>query len=134
MRTLAVNSDPRAPEIRIDQLTGLRTILAPGRAARPDSFKTAASEPKGATECPFCEGHEDRTPPEAYALRPGDGGADTPGWKTRVVPNLYPALARPGTAGTGGGSAAPGTESEAGAFGSAGDPLLASRRAGEPDL
>ena len=129
-----MNSDPRAPEIRIDQLTGLRTILAPGRAARPDSFKAAASEAKGATECPFCEGREDRTPPEVYALRPGGGGADTPGWATRVVPNLYPALARPGIAGDDGGGAASGTESEAGAFASAGDPLLASRRAGEPDL
>jgi UDPglucose--hexose-1-phosphate uridylyltransferase len=127
-----VNSDARAPEIRIDQLTGLRTILAPGRAARPDSFKAVASEPKGSTECPFCEGREDRTPAEIYALRP-EGGADSPGWKTRVVPNLYPALARPGSAGDGEGAAS-GTESEAGAFASAGDPLLASRRAGEPDL
>jgi UDPglucose--hexose-1-phosphate uridylyltransferase len=128
-----VNSDPRAPEIRIDQLTGLRTILAPGRAARPDSFKAAVGEPKGSTECPFCEGREDRTPAEVYALRP-EGGADTPGWKTRVVPNLYPALALPGSAGDDGERAASGTESEAGAFASAGDPLLASRRAGEPDL
>jgi UDPglucose--hexose-1-phosphate uridylyltransferase len=127
-----VNSDARAPEIRIDQLTGLRTILAPGRAARPDSFKAAASEPKGSTECPFCEGRENRTPAEIYALRP-EGGADSPGWKTRVVPNLYPALAQPGSASDGEGAAS-GTESEAGAFASAGDPLLASRRAGEPDL
>ena len=29
-----------SPEIRIDQLSGLRTILAPGRAARPDNFTT----------------------------------------------------------------------------------------------
>jgi UDPglucose--hexose-1-phosphate uridylyltransferase len=129
-----VNSDQRAPEIRIDQLTGLRTILAPGRAARPDSFKAAASEPKGAAGCPFCEGREDQTPPEVGALRPGDGGADTPGWKTRVVPNLYPALAQPGAGGGGAGAPEPGTESEAGAFASTGDPLLASRRAGEPDL
>jgi UDPglucose--hexose-1-phosphate uridylyltransferase len=40
-----------------------------------------------------------------------------------VVPNLYPAL---------GGEDSPGAE--AGAFSSGGDPLLASRRAGEPDL
>jgi UDPglucose--hexose-1-phosphate uridylyltransferase len=41
---------------------------------------------------PFTEGHEDRTPPELYAVRPGDGAPDTPGWTVRVVPNLYPAL------------------------------------------
>jgi UDPglucose--hexose-1-phosphate uridylyltransferase len=51
-----------------------------------------------------------------------------------VVPNLYPALARPGTAEDGEGGPPPGTASEAGAFASTGDPLLASRRAGEPDL
>ncbi|HEU5252924.1 MAG TPA: hypothetical protein VFU16_06340 [Solirubrobacterales bacterium] len=44
-----------------------------------------------------------------------------------MVPNLYPAL---------GGEAAGETvpEAEAGSFASAGDPLLASKRAGEPDL
>ncbi len=41
---------------------------------------------------PFAEGHEDRTPPELYAIRPGGGPPDTPGWRVRVVPNLYPAL------------------------------------------
>ena len=41
---------------------------------------------------PFAEGHEDRTPPEVFAVRPGGGPADTPGWTVRVVPNLYPAL------------------------------------------
>jgi UDPglucose--hexose-1-phosphate uridylyltransferase len=45
-----------------------------------------------------------------------------------VVPNLYPAL--------GGDGAEPGGSpgAEAGAFASSGDPLLASRKAGEPDL
>lgn len=117
-----------APELRIDQLSGLPVILAPGRADRPDVFQTKASESKGPDDCPFCEGREDRTPSEAYATRPQGGEADTPGWTTRVVPNLYPALgegAGPGTTATGG---------EAGAFASAGDPLLQSRRSGEPDL
>jgi UDPglucose--hexose-1-phosphate uridylyltransferase len=87
-----------------------------------------ASEPKGPEGCPFCEGREERTPPEVLATRADGGAADTPGWTTRVVPNLYPALggeAEGGPASTGG---------EAGAFASAGDPLLESRRAGEPDL
>jgi UDPglucose--hexose-1-phosphate uridylyltransferase len=43
--------------------------------------------------CPFCKGQEERTPPEVYATRPEGGKADSPGWTTRVVPNLYPALA-----------------------------------------
>lgn len=132
---------PSSPEVRIDQLTGLRTILAPGRAARPDSFSPRSAEPKGPENCPFCEGREDRTPPELYALRPGDGEPDTPGWKTRVVPNLYPALGSPHELhGSFVGSdttkepqlAAP--AADAGSFASAGDPLLATKRAGEPDL
>jgi UDPglucose--hexose-1-phosphate uridylyltransferase len=106
----------------------LPTILAAGRADRPEGFRAVASEPKGPENCPFCEGREDRTPPESYATRAGGGAADTPGWTTRVVPNLYPALG--GEAGGGPAS----TGGEAGAFASAGDPLLESRRAGEPDL
>jgi UDPglucose--hexose-1-phosphate uridylyltransferase len=43
--------------------------------------------------CPFCEGREDKTPPETFALRPGGGAPDSPGWTVRVVPNLYPAFA-----------------------------------------
>jgi len=121
-----------APELRIDQLTGLRAILAPGRAERPDNFEAPKSEPKGAENCPFCEGREGRTPAEVYATRPGGGEADTPGWTTRVVPNLYPALAEEG--GTDGGAGSATTGGEAGSFSSAGDPLLESRRAGEADL
>jgi UDPglucose--hexose-1-phosphate uridylyltransferase len=45
-------------------------------------------------ECPFCEGREDRTPPETYAVAPAERRPDTPGWQVRVVPNLYPALER----------------------------------------
>lgn len=51
-----------------------------------------------------------------------------------MVPNLYPALAaeEPGNPGAPAAAGSPGAE--AGAFASSGDPLLASRRAGEPDL
>jgi UDPglucose--hexose-1-phosphate uridylyltransferase len=106
----------------------LPAILAPGRADRPAGFQPAASEPKGPENCPFCEGREDRTPPEVYATRPGGGETDGPGWTTRVVPNLYPALGGDGDA------SAAATQGEAGAFASSGDPLLESRRAGEPGL
>jgi UDPglucose--hexose-1-phosphate uridylyltransferase len=118
-----------SPELRIDQLSGLPAILAPGRADRPEGFKTSASEPKGPENCPFCEGREERTPPEVYATRAKGGTPDSPGWTTRVVPNLYPALGGEAAAASGSG-----TGGEAGAFASAGDPLLESRRAGEPDL
>jgi UDPglucose--hexose-1-phosphate uridylyltransferase len=111
-----------APEIRIDQLTGLRKILAAGRADRPIEFGVPERPPARTADCPFCEGREDRTPPETWADRPGGaGGADSPGWRVRAVPNLYPALSSFAGAGR---TADPGPR----------DPLLASARAGQPDL
>jgi UDPglucose--hexose-1-phosphate uridylyltransferase len=81
------------PEIRVDPLTGLRTIVASSRAGRPGGGLTAAPAPPLDPESdPFAEGHESRTPPELYAVRPEQGAPDTPGWIVRVVPNLYPAL------------------------------------------
>ncbi|CAN5123659.1 galactose-1-phosphate uridylyltransferase [soil metagenome] len=81
------------PEIRIDPLTGLRAIVATDRAARPGGELTVAQpEPIDPATDPFAEGHEDQTPPELFALRPGGGAADGPGWTVRVVPNRYPAL------------------------------------------
>jgi UDPglucose--hexose-1-phosphate uridylyltransferase len=118
------------PEVRIDQLTGLRTVLAPGRAERPDAFAPvpATPRPDAAETCPFCEGREDRTPPEVWAERPGGGGADTPGWVTRSVPNLYPVLADGET------EVASTPAAHESGLASAIDPLHASTRGSEPDL
>ena len=81
------------PELRIDPLSGLRVILAGERGARPGAFLGAAAETVvDPAEDPFIEGHEDRTPPEVYALRPDGGPPDSPGWRVRVVPNMFPAL------------------------------------------
>jgi UDPglucose--hexose-1-phosphate uridylyltransferase len=81
------------PEIRIDPLTGLRAIVAGDRANRPGGGLRAPPAPPLEPETdPFAEGHEDRTPPEVYAVRPNGGAANAPGWTVRVVPNLYPAL------------------------------------------
>lgn len=81
------------PELRIDPLSGLRTIVAGERAGRPGAgFTVEPRPPIDADADPFLEGHEDRTPPEVHALRPDGGAPDTPGWLVRVVPNLYPAL------------------------------------------
>jgi UDPglucose--hexose-1-phosphate uridylyltransferase len=80
-------------ELRIDPLSGHRTIVAGERSTRPGGEpRCEPPEPIDPDKDPFAEGHEDRTPPELYALRPGGGPADSPGWTVRVVPNLYPAL------------------------------------------
>jgi UDPglucose--hexose-1-phosphate uridylyltransferase len=84
------------PEIRIDPLSGHRTIVAGERSRRPGGEPGCSPpEPIDPAGDPFAEGHEDRTPPEIYATRPGGGPPDSPGWIVRVVPNLYPALAGP---------------------------------------
>lgn len=124
-----MSDETAGPEVRIDQLTGLRTILAPGRASRPDAFASPepALGPEAAERCPFCEGREERTPPEVWAAR-AEGGADTPGWSQRSVPNLYPVLGSQ-AGGTDGGRRA----AESGLSSSA-DPLGSSSRSSEPEL
>ncbi len=80
-------------QLRVDPLTGLRSIIASARADRPGGqFDIDPPPPIDAERDPFAPGNEDRTPPEVYAVRPNGGGPDTPGWTVRVVPNLYPAL------------------------------------------
>jgi UDPglucose--hexose-1-phosphate uridylyltransferase len=69
-------------EVRIDPLSGLRTIVAPERADRERDARD-----------PFAEGNESLTPPEVYALRPGGTPPDGPGWLVRAFPNRFPALA-----------------------------------------
>jgi UDPglucose--hexose-1-phosphate uridylyltransferase len=76
-------------QVRVDPLTGLKSIIAAGRATRPGGQFDLTPEPPIDTERdPFLPGHEDRTPPELYRVPDGDAG-----WSVRVVPNLYPALA-----------------------------------------
>ena len=123
-----MSDDKPQPEVRLDQLTGQRTILAPARADRPFDFGGVPSEPdeRARESCPFCEGREDRTPPETWGDRPGGGDPDTPGWRVRAVPNLYPALAQSW-------ADADGEAADAGVT-AAGDPLRAVSRGREPDL
>lgn len=70
-------------------------VIAPLRSRRPGAPCTSPGGEAGAetASCPFCEGHEDRTPPETFAVGPPDRAPDTPGWLVRVVPNKFPAFA-----------------------------------------
>src|SRR4051812_44397429 len=101
----------------IAPLSGLRTLVAGDRAVRPGGrLRSEPRPPVDPDSDPFLEGHEDRTPPEVFALRPGSGEPNTPGWLVRVVPNLYPALVPP----------------DEGPANAVADPLASGR--GEPDL
>jgi UDPglucose--hexose-1-phosphate uridylyltransferase len=65
-------------------------VIAPGRAKRPGAARAELDPPtpEELESCPFCAGHEERTPPQTLVL-PEQGD-----WRVRVVPNLYPALER----------------------------------------
>jgi UDPglucose--hexose-1-phosphate uridylyltransferase len=90
------------PEIRIDPLSGHRTIVAGERSRRPGGAPGLAPELRSTPRIdpandPFAEGNEQRTPPEIYALRPDGGAPNSRGWQVRVVRNLYPALSPDGS-------------------------------------
>ena len=85
------------PELRIDPLSGHKTIIAGDRSRRPGgephmSIAEQRPAPIARQDDPFAEGNEERTPPELYALRSPNSQPNGPGWSVRVVRNLYPAL------------------------------------------
>lgn len=79
------------PELRKDPVSRRWVIIATERAARPSDFMTEPQPIKGGF-CPFCEGNEDKTPPEIMAYRKKGTYQNQKGWSVRVVPNKFPAL------------------------------------------
>ena len=79
------------PELRREPISGRWVIVATERATRPTDFKTNPQIIKSSF-CPFCEGNEDKTPPEILAYRDNGSMPNTSGWRVRVVPNKFPAL------------------------------------------
>jgi UDPglucose--hexose-1-phosphate uridylyltransferase len=78
--------------LRYDVTTNDWVIFAPERARRPHApAEQAVVKPTPPDLCPFCAGNERLTAPEIYAVRRGSP-ANSPGWRTRVVPNKFPAL------------------------------------------
>ncbi len=80
------------PELRRDPIVGRWVIIATERAQRPTDLQRCPPAPQPAL-CPFCPGHEDKTPREVYvAGRLPSAPPNGPGWKVRAVPNRFPAL------------------------------------------
>src|SRR6516225_7514295 len=79
------------PELRKDPIVGRWVIIATERGKRPVAPKNEQIA-DGSTFCPFCEGHEDKTPHEILAYRDRQTKANEKGWHVRVVPNKFPAL------------------------------------------
>jgi UDPglucose--hexose-1-phosphate uridylyltransferase len=73
-------------DLRKDPVTGRWVIISTERQKRPNDFQIETVTTRGNELCPFCRGHEDKTPPEILSYRNGSG------WDVRVVPNRFPAL------------------------------------------
>ncbi len=83
--------------LRQDPLTGRWVIIATGRGGRPNEYPLLQRAGAAEGRCPFCPGHEADTTPEVLALGRPDGAApDSPGWRLRAFPNMYPAVKAPG--------------------------------------
>jgi len=71
---------------------GRWVIIATDRAKRPSDFQREPVANHPGRFCPFCEGNEDKTPPEILGWRQDGQGPNQKGWSLRVVPNKFPAL------------------------------------------
>ena len=72
------------PELRKDPIVGRWVIIATERAKRPVAPRGEPEDPSGSTYCPFCEGHEDKTPNEIIAYRDRQTRPNEKGWRVRV--------------------------------------------------
>ncbi len=78
------------PELRKDPIVGRWVIISNEHVDGPGKFHSIA-ENSGDVFCPFCVGHEDKTPNEIMAFRDGTA-PNGPGWSLRVIPNKFPVL------------------------------------------
>lgn len=84
------------PEIRRHYFLEEYCIIASERNKRPSDFLVAKAVPGDEKDCPFCPGHEDRTPPTIAAytdegILPLDPAASEP-WQIRVFINAFPTM------------------------------------------
>lgn len=86
-------------ELRHDPVQKRWVIIATERSRRPSDFQKEKDEERKTSMCPFDPGNEDKTPPEIFALRDPGTEANKPGWRIRVIPNKFPALAVEGEIG-----------------------------------
>lgn len=78
-------------EFRQNFVTQEWVVVAPERGKRPDQMRhdpgTRPPVPSYREDCPFCPGHEERTPEPTYVYERASQ------WQVRVVPNKFGALA-----------------------------------------
>ena len=86
------------PELRKDPVIGRWVIIATERAKRPEDFKLE-KQVVHESVCPFCAGHEDKTPPEIFSIRKSGTQSNDPGWDVRVTSSIKPFLKPAGDVG-----------------------------------
>jgi len=84
-------------EIRKDPASPTWVIIATERGKRPCDFaeRNDVEEKKARGKrkpCPFCGGEEVEAPIKAFSIWPGEIDKKTKDWRTRVLPNKFPAL------------------------------------------
>ena len=101
------------PEMRKHYFLDKYCIVAAERRKRPSDFVVAKPAPSDTSTCPFCPGHEDRTPPAVAVYKDGETFSDSEAdnikdWDIRVIPNLFAAAVPSPTPPTGQWIALPG--------------------------
>ncbi|MBI3039325.1 galactose-1-phosphate uridylyltransferase [bacterium] len=81
------------PQLRKDPVLKQWVIISPERGKRPLNYKESTlPQVDNPADCPFCEGNEQKTPPETLAFRKTGTGTNQTGWWIRVVPDRFPIL------------------------------------------
>src|SRR5512145_71278 len=82
-------------QLRRDPITGVWTIIVQDgkdvSELKPDpAHQIVRKQPE--ETCLYCQGRENETPSEIFAIRHGGSGRNETGWKVRVVPEKFPVL------------------------------------------
>ncbi|MFH1067801.1 MAG: DUF4931 domain-containing protein [bacterium] len=80
------------PELRKDPVAGRWVVFSPERLRRPVHIQCKPQLQAAEQENPFLSGNEAYTLPEIFAIRDPGSAPNKPGWRVRVVANLFPAL------------------------------------------
>ncbi|WP_295158528.1 galactose-1-phosphate uridylyltransferase [uncultured Brachyspira sp.] len=78
------------PHIRKDPVTNQSVIISSERVGRPSDYVNEDKRHIANSElsCPFCRGHEMKTPDAVYTVYPDKDEI----WQVRIVPNKYPII------------------------------------------
>ncbi|MCP4649079.1 MAG: galactose-1-phosphate uridylyltransferase [PVC group bacterium] len=80
-------------QFRRDPILGRWIIVQYDREQGPQNYQSQAIQKQNNQKvCPFCVGHEDKTPDEIYIDRTPQVNSEGEAWSLRVIENKFPAL------------------------------------------